>query len=97
MTGFKNRWYQDKLINDSLQAWADGHNVVMAVSPTGSGKTQMMSSIIKQHKGYGVAMVHRGELVSQISITLARSGIVHSVAGSRATITAITAQHYALF
>ena len=97
MTKFNNRAYQDKLINDSLQAWADGNKVIMAVLPTGGGKTVCMSSIIKQHKGYGVAMVHRGELVSQISITLARSGIVHSVAGSRATITAITAQHYALF
>ena len=97
MTNILLRTYQDKLIKDSLQAWVDGNKVVMAILPCGGGKTICMSSIIKQHVGYGVAMVHRGELVSQISITLARSGIVHSVAGSRATITAITAQHYALF
>lgn len=75
----------------------DGDRLFMLGDFTVTHNTVCMSSIIKQHKGYGVAMVHRGELVSQISITLARSGIVHSVAGSRATITAITAQHYALF
>lgn len=75
----------------------DGDRLFMLGDFTVTHNTVCMSSIIKQHEGYGVAMVHRGELVSQISITLARSGIVHSVAGSRATITAITAQHYALF
>ena len=38
MNKFNNRAYQDKLINDSLQAWADGNKVVMAVLPTGGGK-----------------------------------------------------------
>ena len=38
LTKFNNRAYQDKLINDSLQAWADGNKVIMAVLPTGGGK-----------------------------------------------------------
>lgn len=92
-----NRAYQTKFVNDSLDAWAAGNKVVMAVLPTGGGKTVCMLSIIKQHVGYGVAMVHRGELVSQISMTLARGGVVHSIAGSAATIRQITAEHYSTF
>lgn len=91
------RGYQSRFVNDSIQAWADGHKVVMAVLPTGGGKTQCMTELVKQHVGYGVAMVHRGELVEQISLTLARGGIVHSVAGSAATVKQVTAKHYSTF
>lgn len=91
------RAYQLELVQDSIAAWEAGHKAVMAVLPTGGGKTVCMLQVVAEHNGQGVAMVHRGELVGQISMTLARGGIVHSIAGSATTIRQITAEHYATF
>lgn len=53
----------------------------LVVLPTGAGKTVLFSDVIHDHKGYAVAIAHRQELVSQISLALARDEVKHQIIG----------------
>lgn len=66
-----------------LAAWAAGNSCVLAVAPTGSGKTVSFSDIILDEPGAVCAIAHRHELVGQISLALARNGIRHRIIGSK--------------
>lgn len=88
------RGYQRELCDGIRSAWQEGHRVVMGVLPTGGGKTVCMGNIATTHDGWGTAIAHRGELVSQISSAYAREGITHKVIGSESTVRAIQASHY---
>lgn len=76
------RGYQLDGINAVNRHWAepDKRNVLL-VFPTGAGKTVTFSHIIHQHQGAAVAIAHRRELVSQMSMALAREGVRHRVIG----------------
>lgn len=88
------RSYQQELVNGLHAQWNSGVNNVMLVSPTGTGKTVTMSSIIAAHQGYSIAIAHRQELVGQISRTLNKWGIAHQIlAGSAGLIKQICATH----
>lgn len=79
------RPYQKKIKQDIYDSWASGHRNVMAVLPTGGGKTQVFSDIAYDGVTQGLnqaLIVHRNELVSQISVTLASRGINHKIIGS---------------
>jgi DNA repair protein RadD len=52
---------------------------VLYVAPTGSGKTVLFSSVLKDHTGVGLAIAHRQELVSQIALALAKNEIYHRI------------------
>jgi superfamily II DNA or RNA helicase len=80
----KLRPFQAQLKTDVLAAWGAGARDVMAVSATGSGKTVFFSDVVQNHAGASVVIAHRQELVSQISIALARNGVRHRVIGSTA-------------
>lgn len=75
------RPFQVALDADIDAAWAGGAQNVLAVSPTGSGKTVLFSHKLRQHKGASVAIAHRQELVGQISLALARNGVRHRIIG----------------
>ena len=75
------REYQLELKRGVYEAWGDGHRNVLAVLPTGGGKTVVFSNIIGENKGAAVAIAHRAELVSQMSLALARNGVRHKVIG----------------
>lgn len=66
-----------------MAAWASGANTVMPVVPTGGGKTVIFSHLVAAHVGASVAIAHRQELVSQISIALARNGVRHRIIGAK--------------
>jgi superfamily II DNA or RNA helicase len=66
----------------------------MAQLSTGGGKTVILSKIISEHNGYSIAIAHRNELVSQLSLTLARFGIRHNIIAQRGTIREIIAIHH---
>ena len=86
MTAPVLRDYQTQLERDIYAAWAAGARNVLAVAPTGSGKTVTMSDIIRKEAMPAVAIAHRQELVSQLSLALARNNVRHRIIGQKATI-----------
>lgn len=73
------RPYQETVVADIRGAFAS-HRRVLAVSPTGSGKTHMFAYITKHAaaKGNAVYIVaHRAEITTQISIALDAMGVRH--------------------
>lgn len=77
--------HQQSVKNEVFKAWQAGAVDVLLVSPTGSGKTVIFSSVLADVPGASAAVAHRSELVSQMSLTLARNGLRHRVIGSKAT------------
>lgn len=90
------RWYQAALKNGIYGAWQNPKiKNVLAVAPTGAGKTVLMGSIANDYKGSGIAIAHRQELVSQISIALAREKVPHHLHCSPQVRRLIRANHIA--
>jgi DNA repair protein RadD len=89
------RWYQRDVYTEFLEAIRNGAIDVGINSPTGSGKTVTFSHAILENNGGSVAVAHRQELVSQISIALARNGVRHRIIGSKAVSKNIVALHMA--
>jgi DNA repair protein RadD len=73
------RDYQIQLQDDVISSWNQGHKNVMAVSPTGSGKTHTATNLIARTGFPTVFIAHRQELVLQISESLAGQGIYHNI------------------
>lgn len=87
------RPYQSDALCSVRQAWADGLDNPLLVLPTGGGKTVVFSSAIHDHDGPAVAIAHRQELVSQISLSLARYGVRHRIIGPENVVRFIVALH----
>lgn len=97
------RDYQMKAEQGVFDAWRDGARNVLLVMPVGAGKTVTMADIIwhfiantilKQMVGRNVcAIAHRQELVSQISLALARCGIRHRLIAPAPVIKFIVQLH----
>lgn len=65
-------------------AWQEpGVRTVMPVLPTGAGKTVLFSKIAADQREGVAAVAHRSELVSQMSLALARNGVRHRVIGQK--------------
>ena len=91
----KLRDYQTKVKNKVLASWGDGALNVLAVMPTGAGKTVLLSDIIKENVGASAVIAHRQELVSQISLALAVNGVRHRLIAPNNVIKFIVSQHIA--
>ncbi len=78
------RGYQQWLIDRIFQSWRDGNRNVLAVLPTGGGKTFVFSRVVAAVQFHVCAIAHRGELVSQMSLALAREGVRHRIIGPAA-------------
>lgn len=89
---FDLRGYQSKLLQDIRDAWARARSV-LAVLPTGAGKTVCFSSLIHDHPGASAAVVHRKEIVGQISLSLGRLGVKHRIVAPPQVIARIRKQH----
>src|ERR1035437_3941441 len=76
-----------------LSAWSAGAQNVLLVLPTGGGKTVVFADIITNNPGPSVAIAHRQELVSQISLALARDGVRHRIIGPTSIIKWIVQLH----
>ncbi len=88
------RPFQSELKAAINLAWAKNKVAnVLAVAATGSGKTVLFSDIILDEPGAVCAIAHRHELVTQISLALARNGIRHRIIGSTSVRKACTALH----
>jgi len=80
------RPYQAENKGGIYTAWDEGARNVLSVNPTGSGKTVIFSEVIKEHEAPCVAIAHRQELVSQISLALARDGVRHRIIGPKPVV-----------
>ena len=89
----KLRPYQSRLKHDVYNAWDAGYKNVLAVAPTGSGKTVLFSDAIKDHDGPCTAIAHRQELVSQISQALARDEVPHKIIGPKNVVRLVVNNH----
>lgn len=85
------RGYQGRLKQGVVAAWNAGHRNVLAVSPTGSGKTVLFADIVNSVNGTACAVIaHRAELVSQMSLALARENVRHRIIGPSTLVRACT-------
>lgn len=79
------------------ELWAAGARNVLAVMPTGAGKTVLLSKIVHDNVGATCVIAHRQELVSQISGALALAGVKHRLIAPRPVIKAIIKEHMKRF
>lgn len=86
------RGYQLTTEQQIYAEWQRVTNVLCSM-PTGSGKTVLFSDILARLQGGGCAIAHRQELVSQISLSLARFGVRHTIIGPRAVARFIVQLH----
>lgn len=87
----KMRPYQTKAIEDVYKEWSSGNQFVVLVMPTGSGKSATLCEIARMERDNGktlLILAHRRELITQLSHTLARGGLKHSVLASSSTVKA---------
>ena len=87
------RDYQAELDRKIFEEWDKGAQCVAAESPTGSGKTVLFSNIIKKVNKPTVAIAHRQELVTQISMALARNGLQHGLVANKDVIRLCNKMH----
>lgn len=89
------RPYQSTLVNDVWGAWTQGARNVLMRLDTGGGKTVILAFLVNlwvtQGRGAVAVIAHRQELVSQLSMTLARYGIVHNIIAAEKVRRAIVA------
>lgn len=88
----KRRLYQDRFVSDIQTAWQSVRSV-LGVLPTGAGKTVCFSSIMHDHVGASAAVVHRKEIVGQISMALAALEVKHRIIAPPAVVTRIRRKH----
>lgn len=91
------RPYQQSGVDGVNAAWANGAKNVLYVLPCRGGKTPVASHLILNNKGGSCAIAHRGFLLTQMSMTLARNGVRHRIIGAKETIQACVSQHMAIF
>lgn len=89
---FDLRPYQQEVVDKVYAAW-ETVRVPLVVLPTGAGKTVVFSSIIRDHKGASAAVVHRKEIVGQISLSLAKLGVKHRIVAPPKTVQMIRKKH----
>lgn len=87
------RPYQTDLSVSIHAAWGAGARNVLAVAPTGGGKTVNMAHEFRQHNAASIGVAHRSELVGQMSLALARNEIRHRVIGPQALIRSAVTIH----
>lgn len=84
----KLRSYQTDLVSKIRTAYQQGRKAVLAVAPTGAGKTVIFSHIAASVAARGkrvVVLVHRVELLRQTSSALSKSGVDHSLINPKFT------------
>lgn len=89
------RWYQEEIKAGVYTAWQSGKRRVLAVAPTGAGKTATMGRVAAEYNGVGVIIAHRQELLSQISTAFARESVPHVLHSNGALRRVVRAAHIA--
>lgn len=89
------RPYQADLKAAVQAQWAAGNRNVLMRLDTGGGKTVILSALVLEHPGASCVIAHRAELVSQLSLALARNGVRHNLIAAKDDCRAIAALHVA--
>jgi len=100
MTTPKLRTYQENLKDGIYESIKKQHKGIVAVSPTGSGKSKTMGSMCCDFIGNGkqvVFVVHRQELVKQLSIMLGEYQLPHQIIAAKHTINESKMEHFQNF
>lgn len=92
----KLRDYQQKVYDEVIDAF-NVHRVVLAVIPTGGGKTVLFSKTMRDWKGATGAVVHRKEILGQISLSLAALDVKHRIIAPTNTVRGIRRRHLKKF
>jgi DNA repair protein RadD len=83
---------QLKLKFDVYSGWNSGNRNMLAVLPTGGGKSIVVADIAKDKDLIGaqqVVIAHRNELVGQMSMHVARRGVHHRIIGPKDVVARI--------
>lgn len=94
------RHYQEKLDYDIKDSISKGHTGICAVSPTGSGKSKTMGFMCMEFVGNGnqvVFVVHRQELVKQLSMMLCEYQLPHQIIAAGHTASEAKSQQFQTF
>lgn len=75
------RPFQTTIKGEVFRLWGEGKKNILVKSPTGSGKTVLVADIVKTVDRASAVIAHRSELVSQMSVALAREGVRHRIIG----------------
>ena len=87
------RDYQEKVYHKIIDAFGRVR-VVLAVVPTGGGKTVIFSKLIHDWRdGYTMAVVHRKEILGQISLALGALEVKHRILAPSSTLRRIRRRH----
>lgn len=86
------RDYQSDLVEKINASWNDVPNV-LAVAPTGAGKTVIISNIVSQAKCPVMIIAHRQEILGQLSIALGKYEVKHRIIGTDKLRQAIMQDH----
>ena len=84
------RPYQSQLVAGIRELYAHKRNSVLAVAPTGAGKTVIFSYIAANTSARGkrvLILVHRVELLRQTSAALLKAGVTHGLINPKFTAT----------
>lgn len=76
--------------------WNSGHRNMLAVLPTGGGKSVVVADIVNEKNNLGAkqaVIAHRKELVGQMSLHIASRGVKHRIIGPKSTVSNIIANH----
>lgn len=87
------RPYQQLLCQQTRDAWVGDSRAVLNVLPTGGGKTALLADQVLHAGGPSCTIVHRQELLGQISDTYARAGIRHNIIAPQPVINWVITQH----
>lgn len=90
------RDYQSRMVREVREEFAAGHRAVCLQAPTGAGKTVILAYISRGvlAKGHRAAItVHRQELLSQTSLTLAQWKMPHALIAPGAQAQALVRAH----
>lgn len=89
----KLRDYQEEVVSEIYDRWKRGNQNVLVQLATGAGKTVVFSHVIANNPGHSIAIAHRVELISQISLTLGRYKIRHNILTPKANVREIVSIH----
>lgn len=90
------RPYQSENKTAIHASWIAGNRNVLYVLPTGGGKSVVVSNDVAETDARGVVqavVAHRQELVGQMSLHVARTGVKHRIIGPKNVVSNIVAEH----